>query len=205
MSLHRFSSLTTLLLQELNCSNQLPCSSLQNLMIRLGSLMNMDCSDYFSWLEILHNYFQELLLQPLTQFQSDQGDCLEGSPFLLSLSDGEAYGMSSSHLQRQAIFLLLDCSVSLISQRGSKENHNACSTSSSYFTNNPDPEFDHSSRKKGLLELYRWIQKHLLTEVSINHEKYSDICMNFMSSFLQLYLCEVCLITFFMLFVQSSL
>ncbi|XP_045786305.1 uncharacterized protein LOC123881629 [Trifolium pratense] len=160
------------------------------LMTRLGSLMCLDSSDYFSWLEILHSYFQELLLQPLTQFMSDEGDCLEGSPFLLTLSDGEAYGSSSSHLQRQAIFLLLDCSVNLISQRGSKENHSDFSTLSSCFTNNPDPEHDHLCIKKGLLELYKWVQEHLPSEVSINHENYSEICMNFMSSFLQLYLRE---------------
>ncbi|CAI8609207.1 unnamed protein product [Vicia faba] len=160
------------------------------LMIRFGSLSCLDSSDSFSWLEILHNYFQDLLLQPLTQFLSAQGDCLEGSPFLLSLSDGETYGTSSSHLQRQAIFLLLDCSISLISQRGSKENHSDCSALSSCFTNNLDLEFDHFRIKKGLLELYKWIQQHLPSEVSINRENYSEICMNFMSTFLQLYLHE---------------
>ncbi|CAK8562352.1 unnamed protein product [Lathyrus sativus] len=113
------------------------------LMIRLGSLSCLDCSESFSRLEILHNYFQELLLQPLTQFLSAQG-CLEDSPFLLSLSDGETY----------------------------------------------DPEFDHFRINKGSLELYKWIQEHLPSEVSINSENYSEICMNFMSSFLKLYLHE---------------
>ncbi|XP_039684732.1 uncharacterized protein [Medicago truncatula] len=160
------------------------------LMIRLSSLLCLDCSDYFSWLEILHNHFQELLLQPLTQFMSDQGDCLEGSPFLSSLSDGEAYGVPSSHLQRQAIFLLLDCSVNLINQRGSMKNQSDCSTLSSLFTNNPDTELDHLHRKKGLLELYKWIQNHLPNEVSINYEMHPEICINFMSSFLQLYIRE---------------
>jgi len=184
--------------------NQLPCS-LQILMIRLSSLSCLDCSDYFSWLEILHNHFQELLLQPLAQFMSDQGDCLEGSPFLSSLSDGEAYGVRSSHLQRQSIFLLLDCSVNLISQTGSMENQSDCSTLSSLFTNNPDTELDHLRRKKGLLELYKWIQNHLPNEVSINYETHSEICINFMSSFLQLYLHEVCLITLFLMFLHISL
>lgn len=192
------------LLYEVHSSIQLPCS-MQILMIRLGSFSCLDCSVYLSWLEILHNYFQELLLQPLTQFQSDQGDCLEGSPFLLSLSDGEADGIHSSHLQRQAVFLLLDCSVSLISQRGLKADHCDCSTLCSCFTSNPDPELDHFCSKMGSLELFKWIQKHLPTEISINHEKYLEICMNFMSSFLQLYLCEVCLLTIFMRLVHSSL
>ncbi|KAJ1436533.1 Protein Line, C-terminal [Sesbania bispinosa] len=159
------------------------------LMIRLGSLSCLDCLIHFSWFELLHNYFQELLQQPLTQFQSDQGDCLEGSPFLLSLSDEEACGMHSSHLQRQAVFLLLACSFSMISQRGLNVDHCNCSALCSCFTSNPDSKLDFS-RKKGSLELYKWIQGHLPTEISINHEKYLEICTNFMSSFLQLYLCE---------------
>ncbi|XP_061352525.1 uncharacterized protein LOC133297403 [Gastrolobium bilobum] len=160
------------------------------LMIRLGSLTYLDCSILLSWFELLHNYFEELLQKPLTQFQSDQGDCLEGSPFLFSLSDEEACGMYSSHLQRQAVFLLLACSFSLISQRGENAHHCNCSSLCSCFTTNPDSELDHSCRKKGSQELYKWIQGHLPTEVTINHEKYMEICMNFISSFLQLYLRE---------------
>ncbi|KAI9089218.1 hypothetical protein K1719_029497 [Acacia pycnantha] len=114
------------------------------LMIRLRLYKCLDCSILLSWLEILHNYFQELLWQPLTRIQSDQNECLEGSPFLLSLSDGEVSGIHSHHLQRS----------------------------------------------KGLLELYKWLQGHLPTEVSFNHEKHLEICVNFMSSFLHLYLGE---------------
>ena len=174
-------------------------------MIRLGSLIYLDSSIRLSWLELLHNYFQELLQKPLTHFHSDQDDCLEGSPFLLSLSDGESCGMHSSHLQRQAVFLLLDCSFSFICQRGANADHCNCPTLCSCFTTNPDSELDHFCRKKGSLELYKWVQLHLPTEIFINHEKYLAICMNFMSSFLQLYLREVCLFTFLMLLVHSSL
>ncbi|KAE9597619.1 putative protein Line [Lupinus albus] len=155
------------------------------LMIRLGSLACLDCSVRHCWLELLHNYFEELLRQPLNHFQSDQDDCLEGSPFLLSLSDGKACGMHSSHLQRQAVFLFLDCSFSLIYPRGEKSDHSNCSTFSSFTT-----KLDHFCTEKGSLELYKWIQGHLPTEISIDHDKYLEICMNFMSSFLQLYLRE---------------
>ncbi|KAK7359907.1 hypothetical protein VNO77_01875 [Canavalia gladiata] len=160
---------------------------LLTLMIRLGSLTSLDCSIRFSWFELLHNYFRELLQQPLAQFHSDQIDCLEGSPFLLSLSDGEACGIHSSHLQRQAIFLLLACSFSLICQT---EATCIYSTLCSCVTTNPNLELDHICRKKGTLELYKWIQGHLPSEISINHEKYLQICMNFMSFFIQLYLRE---------------
>ncbi|XP_014505808.1 uncharacterized protein LOC106765633 isoform X2 [Vigna radiata var. radiata] len=160
------------------------------LMIRLGSLTGLDCRIPFSWIELLHNYFEEFLQQPLTQFHSDQINCLEGSPFLVSLSDGEASLTHSDHLQRQAVYLLLACSFSLISQRGENANHCTCSTLTSCFTTNPDSEHDHFCMKKGFLELYKWIQRHLPSSISTNHDNYLEICMDFMSSFLQLYLRE---------------
>ncbi|QCD81683.1 Protein Line [Vigna unguiculata] len=160
------------------------------LMIRLGSLTGLDCRIPFSWIELLHNYFEEFLQQPLTQFHSDQINCLEGSPFLVSLSDGEACLTHSGHLQRQSVYLLLACSFSLISQRGENANHCNCSTLSSCFTTNPDSEHDRFCMKKGFLELYKWIQRHLPTAISTNHDNFLEICMDFMSSFLQLYLRE---------------
>jgi len=166
---------------------------MQILMIRLGSLTGLDCRIPFSWIELLHNYFEEFLQQPLTQFHSDQINCLEGSPFLVSLSDGEACLTHSGHLQRQSVYLLLACSFSLISQRGENANHCNCSTLSSCFTTNPDSEHDRFCMKKGFLELYKWIQRHLPTAISTNHDNFLEICMDFMSSFLQLYLREVCL------------
>ena len=168
---------------------------LQILMIRLLSQTCLDCAILLSWLELLHSYFQELLMQPFTRHQSDQDDCLEGSPFLLSVSDGETCGVHSSHLQRQAIFLFLGCSFRLICQIGDSVDCGNFSSSLSCLTNKPDRELDRCCRKKVLLELYKWLQGHLPAEVSINHEKYSEICINFMSSFLLLYVHEVFLLS----------
>lgn len=165
---------------------------MQILMTRLSSYKCLDCSILLSWLKLLHNYFQELLQQPLTQFQFDEEKCLEGSPFLFSLSDREVSGMQSSHLQRQAVFLLLDFSSSSISQKGDPAGHRICSTLNSCLTNNFHPKSDYCCVKMGLLEIYKWLQGHLPTDISIYHEKYLCICVNFMSSFLQLYLGEVC-------------
>ncbi|MED6223112.1 hypothetical protein PIB30_070835 [Stylosanthes scabra] len=158
------------------------------LMIRLGSLISPDGSVCLSWLDLLHNYFQELLNNPLNHFQPDQDDCLEGSPFLLSLFNGESCLMHSSHLQRQAIFILLHCSFSLICQRGINAAHCNCLTSCSCFAQ--DSKLDSFYKTKGSLELYKWVQAHLPTDISINHEMYLAMCMDFMSFFLQLYLHE---------------
>ncbi|MED6184331.1 hypothetical protein PIB30_046427 [Stylosanthes scabra] len=159
-------------------------------MIRLGSLISPDGSVCLSWLDLLHNCFQELLNKPLNHFQPDQDDCLEGSPFLLSLSNGESCLTHSSHLQRQAIFLLLHCSFSLISKRAINAPHCNCPTSCSCFTANQESKLDSFYKTKGSLELYKWVQAHFPREISINHEMYLAMCMDFMSSFLQLYLHE---------------
>ncbi|KAI9089244.1 hypothetical protein K1719_029523 [Acacia pycnantha] len=89
--------------------------------------------------------------------------------------------------QRQAIFLFLDCSFSLISQKGDPADRCVCSGVNSGSPNNSDSEPNFCCRRKGLLELYKWLQGHLPTEVSFNHEKYLEICVNFISSFLQLW------------------
>ena len=163
-------------------------------MIRLHSYKCLDCSSLLSWLELLHNYFQELLWQPLTQIQFDKNECLEGSPFILSLSDREVSGTDSHHLQRKAIFLFLDCTFSLISTKGNPADRCICSGVNSCLPNNTDSEPNFCCRRKGLLELYKWLQGHLPSEVSFNNEKYLETCVNFMSSFLRLYLGEVCLV-----------
>ncbi|XWS33677.1 hypothetical protein CRYUN_Cryun22dG0103300 [Craigia yunnanensis] len=82
-----------------------------------GACVNTCMFRYFRYkLLLIHDYFQELLCQPLTEVD-DQDDSLENSPFMSSISDGEVHGMHSCHLQRQAIFLFLRCSFSLINLR----------------------------------------------------------------------------------------
>ncbi|KAI4327504.1 hypothetical protein L6164_019954 [Bauhinia variegata] len=160
------------------------------LMIRLSSETRLDCSILLSWLKLLHRYFQELLWQDLRKFQFDQDDCLEGSPFILSISDGEVRSMHSSHLQRQAVYLFLNCSFRLICRSGDTADCCVCSTSYSCLTYDPDSDLDHCCRKKGLLELYKWLQGNLQIDITFSHENYLEICINFMNTFLQLFLRE---------------
>ncbi|GMJ07962.1 hypothetical protein like AT3G50430 [Hibiscus trionum] len=60
------------------------------LMIRLSFQISLDSLVLVSWLQLLHIYFEDLLCQPLTEVEN-QDDCLEGSPFMLSYSDGEVH------------------------------------------------------------------------------------------------------------------
>lgn len=176
-------------------------------MLRLSLQIHLDCCILVSWLQLLHNYFQELLWQPIASPGSVQDDCLEGSPFLLSNSDGEVYNMCSRHLKRQAIFLFLRCCFSLINPRGGAKKLCACLTTDSCL--NFDPDLDCIGKRRGLLELYKWLQGNLHLDVFVDYEMYIENCVNFSLSFLQLFVHEVCLLplssfTFKSLFLSVS-
>ncbi|CAL8161250.1 unnamed protein product [Prunus armeniaca] len=44
--------------------------------------------------------------------------------------------------------------------------------------------------KKGLLELYNWLQGHLPANMTVDHERYFAECVDFPKSFIQLYIKE---------------
>ncbi|XP_044470163.1 uncharacterized protein LOC123199303 isoform X2 [Mangifera indica] len=160
------------------------------LMIRLSFHARLDDCMILSWLHLLHNYFKELLQQPITEVESVQDDCLEGSPFLMSVTDGELYNMGSHHLQRQAVFLFLRCSFTLVSLKEDTKKHCACSAADSCLTFDANSDLDCCGRKKGLLELYKWLQRHLPIDKIVDYEIYMEKCINFSLSFLQLYMHE---------------
>ncbi|XVF61898.1 hypothetical protein PTKIN_Ptkin08bG0171600 [Pterospermum kingtungense] len=159
------------------------------LMIRLSFQMPLDYLVLVSWLQLLHDYFQDFLCQSLTEVE-DGDDSLEDSPFVLSISNGEVYTMHSRHLQRQAIFLFLRCSFSLINP--TKETGMHCPGE----TVKPGLAFDTISdlrcygRQKGLLELYTWLSQHLCLDMLVDNETYMEKCINFSFSFLKLYMHE---------------
>lgn len=163
------------------------------LMIRLSSQIFTKYSNLVSWLQLLHKYFQGLLLQPLTEVESDNDDCFEGSPFLSSLCYGEVNSISTRHLQRQAIFLFLRWSFSLISLKEETDKHCACATWNSCLAFDLSSDLECCGKKKGLLELYEWLQGHLPSNMFVDYNIYMEKSINFTRSFLQLYMLEVCL------------
>ena len=161
-------------------------------MIRLSFHIHLQYSILASWLQVLHEYFQDLLLQPICQVKPDENGCLEGSPFLFSILDGEVYSMSLRHLQRQAVFLFLRCSFSLISLREEIREQCAYATTNSCVTFDLNSNLECCSQKKGLSELYEWLQGHILKYLVVDHEMYWEKCIDFALSFLQLFMHEVC-------------
>ncbi|KAJ6304903.1 hypothetical protein OIU78_020450 [Salix suchowensis] len=162
------------------------------LMLRISYKTCLDCSTLILWLQLLHEHFEELLQKPISKLEAGQDECLEGSPFLLGLSNGELDGMHSFHLQRQTLLLFLRCCFSLMSLTG--ETSKQCETSKtilkSCLTLGSVSDLDYCSRNKGLLELYNWLQGHLPDDILVDHERYLEKCMGFSLSFLQLYLHE---------------
>ncbi|CAL1408777.1 unnamed protein product [Linum trigynum] len=160
------------------------------LLLRLSYGTHISCTTLVSWLQLLHDHFEELLLKPMSKVKTCQNDCLEGSPFLSSVSEGEAQHMGHSlHSQRQAILLFLRCCFSLISSTGENTKqlpkaHNSLSAVNMVS----DPDF--SGRSKGFIELYKWFQAHLRYSFLCGKEMHVDKCILFARSFLQLYLHE---------------
>ncbi|KAM2938405.1 hypothetical protein FF1_038197 [Malus domestica] len=145
--------------EQAHCSNFNKCISqyfrhkLLMLMIRLIFQTYPQQSVLVSWLQLVHDYFGELLRQPITPLEY-QDDCLEGSSFLSNVSDAEVNSLSSRHLQRQAIFLFLRCSFGLISSKEGTNNKCACVIWNLRLMCDSKTELDCCGRKKGLLELY---------------------------------------------------
>lgn len=159
------------------------------LMIRLSFQIPLDYLVLVSWLQLLHDYFQELLCQSLSEVE-DGDDSLEDSPFMFSISDGEVYGVHSRHLQRQAIFLFLRCSFSLINPRKETGMHCHSSTVKSSLGFDSISDLSCNDRQKGLVELYTWLSEHLHIDMLVDYETYMEKCINFSFSFLKLYMHE---------------
>ncbi|XP_039061295.1 uncharacterized protein LOC120205514 [Hibiscus syriacus] len=150
------------------------------LMIRLSFQIPLDGLVLVSWLQLLHFYFEDLLCQPLTEVEN-QDDCLEGSPFMLSYSDGEVHDMQARHLQRRAVYLFLRCSSRLI---------NPAKDASKHYPSDAISELSCYGRKKGLSELYAWLSRHVPVNELLIHETYREKSINFSSSLLKLYIHE---------------
>ncbi|XP_062102171.1 uncharacterized protein LOC133811601 isoform X2 [Humulus lupulus] len=128
------------------------------LMIRLSVPTYLNFSTTVSWLQLVHNYFGELLWQPITPLELVQNDSLQGSPFLSSMFDEEVNNVSSPHVQRRAIFLFLRCSFSLINLKGDTVIECTCTAQNLCLPNDSNVELECCGIKRGFAELYHWLQ-----------------------------------------------
>ncbi|XP_038901656.1 uncharacterized protein LOC120088436 isoform X2 [Benincasa hispida] len=161
------------------------------LMIRLSFHCHLQCSTLVLWLQLCRNRFQKLLLLPKLELESAPGTSLEDSPLIVSYF-GDKRSPCSLHLQRLAIFLFLRCSLSFIFTKPTEKYDASIALKSQLiFTTTLESKcHDCSCSKKGILELYKWLQGNLPTNIFLDTKMYAKNCIKFASSFLQLYMHE---------------
>lgn len=162
-------------------------------MIRLSFHCHLQSSTLVLWLQLCRNRFQKLLLLPKLELESAFNNSLEDSPLIVSYF-GDKCRPCSLHLQRLAIFLFLRCSLSFkCIQPTEKYDASIALKSQLICTTTLESECDDCScSKKGILELYKWLQGNLPTNIFLDTKMYAKNCIKFASSFLQLYMHEVC-------------
>ncbi|CAD6248427.1 unnamed protein product [Miscanthus lutarioriparius] len=153
-------------------------------MMRLKPYIQQDCSHIVSWLKLLRHYFEDLLHEPISQHIAKPGNCLEGSPFLLDMVDlVESQDKSTRHLQRQAIYLFLSCSICLSYSRNDGALQCSCKRDECLLGHKVQGCSNHCNCF-GLSEISDWFQKCYLNW-SLDSNSSS-----FALSFLELYMEE---------------
>ncbi|GMH25237.1 hypothetical protein Nepgr_027080 [Nepenthes gracilis] len=157
------------------------------LMTRISFQINFECPTLFLWLQLLHEHCEDLLLQPMPRLDSSPNDCLEGSPFLSSLSDWQTPDISSRHLQGRAVFLFLRCTISLMSMRGEADLQCICGRPNACLMTDINT-IDCCPPRRGLLELYNWLRWHLPLNMPAEDKMNREKCITFAKSFIAMYM-----------------
>ena len=156
-------------------------------MIRLKPSMQQNCSHVICWLKLLRLHFEDLLHEPLLQHITKPENCLEGSPFLLSIVGlGEIQDKSPRHLQRQAIYLFLSSCICLVCSANDNRLQCSCKRDDYMFGHKVQGCIDHCNCF-GLSEISDWFQRCCLDKI-FDSKSSTDIAL----CFLQLYMEEVC-------------
>lgn len=157
------------------------------LMIRLSYHENWESSCPMLWLKLLRQYFEDLLYERISEPDAAFGNSLDGSPFLPSFSSGNKLHYSCNrNLQRQAIFLLFKCCFTL--SRVSKDTCEGCDCAVESWPSACLVQLcGEDCYRRGLSELFQWLQRSDLLEKTVDCEDYFKLCGSFALSFLQLY------------------
>ncbi|KAH6765437.1 hypothetical protein C2S52_016420 [Perilla frutescens var. hirtella] len=162
------------------------------LMVKLSSSIRIGKTVSITWMHLLHEYFEDLLLQPISGGKLNQDGFLEGSPFCTSIFDPEKYNIPSCHLQRLAILLFLKCSLNLVSTEGSPGEQQCKHENLKHGCPPSNLKLDSEccSDNIGLMELHKWLQSHVPDDILLNDELYFERCVRFTLSFVQLFMHE---------------
>lgn len=167
---------------------------MQMLMVKVSSIIHIGPTISKTWIHLLHDYFDDLLLQPISGGKLDQDGFLEGSPFCTSIFDEKQHNIPSFHLQRLAILLFVKCSLNLVVVEGGPDEQKCMDENLKHISSsdvNLESEFC-SDNSIGLTELHKWLQSHVHVDILLNDELYFERCVRFTLSFIQLFMHEVC-------------
>ncbi|GAB2224009.1 hypothetical protein Drorol1_Dr00004754 [Drosera rotundifolia] len=159
------------------------------LMIRLSSQIRFESTTLFLWLELLHEYFKDLLMEPIYLLHSSVDNSLEGSPFQSSFDDQETK-RPSRHLRGQALFLFLRCCLGMIAHQEARGFDCICMQQTSCSTPNVNTAEDCCAQSRGLLQLYEWLRVQVSFDMIGQPKVYVKNCIVFSSFFIQLYMHE---------------
>ncbi|XP_010503716.1 PREDICTED: uncharacterized protein LOC104780873 [Camelina sativa] len=159
--------------QSVSSMSRYLCHKLLVLMMRLTYQSNIKCTILLSWLQYLQRQFQGFLQHTLTSFKPIQDNCLEGSPFFVSLSDREVSETHSNHLQRLSVFLGLRCSFTLL-----------------YSSRHTDKHCEFDCSKKGMEVMFKWIERQIPGDTFSDHRVYTKKSVVFSASFVRLFMHE---------------
>ncbi|XP_039116915.1 uncharacterized protein LOC120252816 isoform X1 [Dioscorea cayenensis subsp. rotundata] len=173
-----------------NCLSQYLRHKALMLMIRLSFHIHWQRNHALLWIELLKKYFENLTYKSILEYDIGRENCLEGSPFLPGITDGENFdNLCTRHLQRQAIFLLFKCffTVACINEESAEKC--SCSIKALSITCKLQVCCDQCCLL-GLSELSEWLQKCVFLGKFKDHDNYSTSCCTFALSFLQLFIEE---------------
>lgn len=196
----KFTSLVPKLLsfcfsEHLRCANICLSQYLRHkalmLMIRLSFHIHWQRIHALLWIELLKKYFEDLAYKSILENDTGCENCLEGSPFLAGITDGENLdSLCTRHLQRQAIFLLFKCFVSVACINEESAEKCSCSIEALSITCNLQVCCGQCCLL-GLSELSEWLQKCVFLGKFEDCDNYSRSYCTFQLSFLQLFIEEV--------------
>ncbi|KAL6889034.1 hypothetical protein ACP4OV_010060 [Aristida adscensionis] len=154
-------------------------------MMRLKPYMQHNCSHIVCWLKLIRQYFPDLLHKPILQHIAKPDNILEGSPFLLNMVGFvKSQDKSTRHLQRQAIYLFLSCSIWLSCDGNDGKLKCSCKRDDCLLGHKVYGCSNHCNCI-GLSEISDWFQRCYL-DMSFESKSSTD----FAFSFLQLYVEE---------------
>ncbi|OEL30875.1 hypothetical protein BAE44_0008104 [Dichanthelium oligosanthes] len=152
--------------------------------MRLKPYMQQDCSHIVCCLKLLRQYFHDLLHEPISQHIAKLDNCLEGSPFLLNMVDlVESQDKATRHLQRQAIYLFLSCSICLSYNRNDGTLQCSCKRDDCLLGHKVQGCSDHCSCF-GLSEISDWFQRCYL-DMSFDLKSSTDFALSFLELYIE--------------------